>query len=54
MFTLIFIAYINGVPQPPSYVGQYVSDSACASMARRIASAGRYQTYSFVCDDGRG
>jgi hypothetical protein len=54
MFHLIFIAVLGGVPQSPVFLGDYVSSDACVSMAKRVAKAGGYSQWAFVCDDGTG
>jgi hypothetical protein len=38
MWYLIFVVFINGVPQTPANLGTFTSESVCAQAAHKVAS----------------
>ena len=54
MWILIFISYVNGVPQSPSYLGSYNTEASCAAVARKTAESVHFVNYRWLCVDQDG
>ena len=54
MWFLIFVTFINGVPQTPANLGTFTSEATCVVAARKVASALLIGSYRYLCIDNLG